>query len=356
MNAQGVKNRAGNDFGVNAFARMIRNERYTGKLREGETLYTNIIPPIIDEKLFWKCNTIMDAHKHKSRQTNDLHSYILSGKLFCGYCNSMMTAETGTSVTGRVYHYYKCFGKKQKNVSCTKKNAKKDALENLVFNATIKYVLRPDIIDKAAKIITKRFNSDLKKSAVLQTLEKDLAMCNKAIDGIMAAIEQRIVTKTTRERLTDLERQQSIIEEKLAVEQAKQVKPITEDNVRAFIKYFANKRYETQEAKNEFFNSFINRVILYDDRAVIIYNIDPDHEKTISAKDNLAIEEALHKEKPIYKATDEIAKYIDGEFINTAANASGEADFEAKNAANKGKNSPELSQFKRACRGAEDEI
>lgn len=356
MNAQGVKNRAGNDFGVNAFARMIRNERYTGKLREGETLYTNIIPPIIDEKLFWKCNTIMDAHKHKSRQTNDLHSYILSGKLFCGYCNSMMTAETGTSVTGRVYHYYKCFGKKQKNVSCTKKNAKKDALENLVFNATIKYVLRPDIIDKAAKIITKRFNSDLKKSAVLQALEKDLAMCNKAIDGIMAAIEQGIVTKTTRERLTDLERQQSIIEEKLAVEQAKQVKPITEDNVRAFIKYFANKRYETQEAKNEFFNSFINRVILYDDRAVIIYNIDPDHEKTISAKDNLAIEEALHKEKPIYKATDEIAKYIDGEFINTAANENGEADFEAKNAANKGKSSPELSQFKRACRGAEDEI
>lgn len=172
----------------------------------------------------------------------------------------------------------------------------------------------------------------------------------------MAAIEQGIVTKTTRELLTDLERQQSIIEEKLAVEQAKQVKPITEDNVRAFIKYFANKRYETQEAKNEFFNSFINRVILYDDRAVIIYNIDPDHEKTISAKDNLAIEEALHKEKPIYKATDEIAKYIDGEFINTAANESGEADFEAKNAANKGKSSPELSQFKRACRGAEDEI
>ena len=70
-------------------------------------------------------------------------------------------------------------------------------------------------------------------------------------------------------------------------------------------------------------------MILYDDRAVIIYNIDPDHEKTISAKDNLAIEEALHKEKPIYKATDEIAKYIDGEFINTAANESGEADFEA---------------------------
>ena len=97
-------------------------------------------------------------------------------------------------------------------------------------------------------------------------------------------------------------------------------------------------------------------MILYDDRAVIIYNIDPDHEKTISAKDNLAIEEALHKEKPIYKATDEIAKYIDGEFINTAANENGEADFEAKNAANKGKSSPELSQFKRACRGAEDEI
>ena len=122
----------------------------------------------------------MDKHKHKPRDSKSEQPYILSGKLFCGFCDSMMTAETGTSHTGKLHHYYKCFGRK-----CNKHSCKEE------------------------------------------------------------------------------------LESKISLEKARQIKPLEVDKVKAFLTYFARKKYENGQEKNEFFNSFINRVILYDDKVLI---------------------------------------------------------------------------------------
>ena len=57
------------------------------------------------------------------------------------------------------------------------------------------------------------------------------------------------------------------------------------DKVKAFLTYFARKKYENRQEKNEFFNSFINRVILYDDKILIFYNTDDNHPTVIKRKD-----------------------------------------------------------------------
>ena len=117
-----------------------------------------------------------------------------------------------------------------------------------------------------------KFNSEITKSTTLTVIESSLKANAKAINGIMTAIEQGIITSTTKERLLDLEAQKSDLENKLAVEQAKQIKPLKYEDVKNYIMYFAHKKYEKGEEKNEFFNSFINRVILFDDKVIIIYN------------------------------------------------------------------------------------
>ena len=38
------------------------------------------------------------------------------------------------------------------------------------------------------------------------------------------------------------------------------------------VTYFAEKQYQNDEEKNEFFNSFISRVVLFDDCIYIFYN------------------------------------------------------------------------------------
>lgn len=42
------------------------------------------------------------------------------------------------------------------------------------------------------------------------------------------------------------------------------------------VTYFARKQYQSNEEKNEFFNSFIYRVVLFDDCIYIFYNTSPN--------------------------------------------------------------------------------
>lgn len=57
------------------------------------------------------------------------------------------------------------------------------------------------------------------------------------------------------------------------------------DKVKAFLNYFVHRKYENDQEKNEFFNSFINRVVLYNDKILIFYNTDTNRPAVITRKD-----------------------------------------------------------------------
>ncbi len=293
LNNKGIKTKAGSKFNMNSLARIIRNTKYIGIVESHENVYTDIVPAIVDEEVFYACNSIMDEHKHKQRVTKNEKPYILSGKLYCGYCNSLMTAESGTSKTGRIYHYYKCFGKKRNNNSCGKKNYKQQELEDLVFSTTIDCILKPKVIDQIAEIVVKKFNSEIGKSNELKLLENDLKSVEKALKGILSAIEQGVVTKTTKDRLLALEAQKDSLTNKIAVEKAREIKPLEFNTVRAFLNHFARKKYESGQEKNEFFNSFINRVVLFDDFIYIFYNTDGDNPAKLKTSEHKELLEDL---------------------------------------------------------------
>ncbi len=293
LNNKGIKTKAGSKFNMNSLARIIRNTKYIGIVASHENVYTDIVPAIVDEEVFYTCNAIMDEHKHKQRVTKNEKPYILSGKLYCGYCNSLMTAESGTSKTGKIYHYYKCFGKKRNNNSCGKKNYKQQELEDLVFSTTIDYILKPKVIDQIAEIVVKKFNSEIGKSNELKLLENDLKSVEKALKGILSAIEQGVVTKTTKERLLALEAKKDSLTDKIAIEKARKIKPLEFNTVRAFLNYFARKKYESGQEKNEFFNSFINRVVLFDDYIYIFYNTDGDNPAKLKTSEHKELLEDL---------------------------------------------------------------
>ena len=217
----------------------------------------------------------MDNQRHKQKTVQGHSEYILSGKLFCGNCGTLMTAEDGTSHTGKVYRYYKCFNRKLHKEQCNKSNITKEKLEDLVFGKTVEYVLKPNIIDKLAVAVTEKFNEGLQKSDTLALLEKEQKQVQKAIDGFLSAIAAGIVTKSTKEKLLELERQHDELESKIAVEKARQIQPLDYEKVKAFLTYFARKQYSNDEEKNEFFNSFIYRVVLFDDCVYIFYNTSP---------------------------------------------------------------------------------
>ena len=113
LNAIGVRNKSGSQFTVNSIARVIRQKKYKGIVEFEGRVYTNVVPAIVDEKTWADCNRVLDNQRHKQQCCKDHSDYILSGKLFCGNCGTLMTAEGGTSQTGRRYYYYKCFKSKK---------------------------------------------------------------------------------------------------------------------------------------------------------------------------------------------------------------------------------------------------
>ena len=276
LNDMGIHNKSGAKFTVNSFAKIIRNSKYMGVVISNGQTYNNIVPALVDEQTFKACNDIMDNQRHKQKAVQDHSPYILSGKLFCGNCGTLMTAEDGTSHTGKVYHYYKCFNRKLHKEQCNKANITKERLEDLVFGKTVEYVLQPSIIDKLAAAVTEKFNESLQKSDTLALLEKEQKQVQKAIDGFLSAIAAGIVTKSTKEKLLELERQSDELGSKIAVEKARQIQPLDVEKVKAFLTYFARKKYQSNEEKNEFFNSFIYRVVLFDDCIYIFYNTSPN--------------------------------------------------------------------------------
>ena len=108
-------------------------------------------------------------------------------------------------------------------------------------------------------------------------LEKELANVEQALNGFLSAIAAGIVTKSTKERMLSLEAQKEDLENKIELEKQRNIPPLKYETVRAFLTYFSNKEYRSDEEKNEFFNSFIYRVVLFDDYIYIFYNTSPEY-------------------------------------------------------------------------------
>lgn len=188
-----------------------------------------------------------------------------------------MTAETGTSHTGTVHSYYKCYRKKKNGKACTKRNVKKE-FENHILQATRKYVFCQDIMDEIAKNIVLAYNRKIKTNPELMSLKKQLADTEKSIVNIMKAIEQGVVTSTTKSRLLELEQQKTDTENQIAFEEANEKKPIAFDDAYAFLQEYANLDYTTEESKEKLLKLFVKNVELCDDKLLIRYNIsdNPD--------------------------------------------------------------------------------
>lgn len=141
---RGVTGQRGRAISQAVIYRMLRNEKYLGRFEvQGVEL---LAEPIIDRETF------EEAAKHFKTSRNNAAGkakvdYLLSCKCFCSYCGAMLNGESGTSKTGRVYHYYKC-GAKKRGEACELKPIPRYHFEDRVIQATVEDMLTDDMIGK----------------------------------------------------------------------------------------------------------------------------------------------------------------------------------------------------------------
>ena len=142
-----------------------------------------------------------------------------------------------------------------------------------VFEKTKEFVLEPKVIDSIAEVVVSRFNSEISENAILAKLKGKLKTKDKAINAILDALEKGICTKSTQERLLKLENEKEKIEEQIIYEEAHQIKPLEKQQIIDFLNIYAKKKFNSATDRNDFFNNFITKVVLYDDNKItIMYN------------------------------------------------------------------------------------
>ena len=183
LNAKGVKNNVGGMVTENTVARMLHNRKYIGEYKFRHIITPNGIPAIVTEELFEHVQSRMEINKKAPAKHKAEDEYILSGKLFCGKCERMMTGESGTSHTLDVHRYYKCYGVRKH--LCDKKTVKKDYIENLVIKHIQSIMFDDKLIDRLADDVLEELN---KENTVIPVLRKQYSETTKGIENIINAI------------------------------------------------------------------------------------------------------------------------------------------------------------------------
>ena len=162
-------------------------------------VYDNIYPRIIEPELFERCKAKIDANRYGNHIPD--YSYLLRKRVYCGECGTRMTSYSGTSKSGKVSKYYKCWNARDRK-KCNAKFIKKDLLESIVLKA-LQETLTGKNLSVIVDEIYKQHNAKLLGDNPVKMLEKELLQINKSINNIMKAIEQGIITDTTKERLQE---------------------------------------------------------------------------------------------------------------------------------------------------------
>ncbi|MFT3952742.1 MAG: recombinase family protein [Oscillospiraceae bacterium] len=286
LNSRGVKTSRGNPFSHMGIARILQNQQYIGVYRWQDISILDGIPKIVDPELFERVQERMNKRK-KAPARPRMDDFLLTSKLFCGNCQGAMAGDSGTGKSGRKWYYYTCLHRKR-NHTCDKRSVKKDDLENLVVKTTAEYILRDDMIDYIADLVMTTQENELNDTSMLEYYEKQLRETETAIKNIMRAIEQGIITSTTRDRLVELEESKRIIAVEIAKEQIVHPK-FEKDQIVFYLESFRGGDVDDKEYQRKIIDTFVHKIILYDGKIVITFNYSgTDNEVSVDMIDKSA--------------------------------------------------------------------
>ncbi len=271
---KGIKNKNGRDINYNSIQRMLNNRRYIGEYAFRDIVVPDGIPAIIPKELFDRVQTKLAKNKKSPARHKAEEDYLLTTKLFCGCCGAYMCGDSGKGRSGEVHRYYKCVSIKKRRAICNKKSVRKDWIEDIVVNATMKMLMSDTTIDA---IVSALMTLQDAENVNLPLYEKQLKETNVAINNLLNAIQSGILNRSTKERFDQLEATRDELENKIAVE--KLAKPrITEEQLRFFLDRFRKLDVRQLSHRRMLIDTFINAVFLYDDKLVLTYNFREETE------------------------------------------------------------------------------
>ena len=127
MHQRGLRGRRGGRLTRSAFADMLKNPAYLGKVSWRGVVYEGKHEPIVPVEIFQAVQETL-ARNNKAGARESKHAHYLKGLLRCGECGSRLIY---TIAKGR-FPYYVCIGKAQRRTECSQSHNPVQKIEDQI--------------------------------------------------------------------------------------------------------------------------------------------------------------------------------------------------------------------------------
>jgi site-specific DNA recombinase len=261
MNALGCRTKRGHLFSKDSIAVILSNPVYIGINRHKiglEEAYSTkgLHPPIIKAATWNTAQALRESNKYKREPKNKQHIFLLSGKIQCPKCHSLMYSFTSNAAS-KTYRYYRCKG--------CKGICNADTMEDAVLNH-----LRALTQDKnkvlAAMTHLMQHNSTYNANKNSDLLKKEFEKTQKLLDKYVlllddaAFAESEVIRSKIKEletKLKELQNKQKIFDETVDIHDTS--KDDTEDTIKDISQIF---EHNDRTKVKKFMDCYIKLIIL----------------------------------------------------------------------------------------------
>lgn len=263
-----ARERYGIKLSMSGLKLILQNEVYTGKYiyntYDGETfVYEDNHEAIVSRETYEKAKEKRLANKRSPNAGKGKRKYALSGLINCGECGGHIIVSHSYKNSKPAFFRLYCLNRKE-HKNCNNPTRKMEIVENAVIEAIKNKILdRKTIKTLAEKACSLQEDNSLDK---LKELQSELKNVQKSKNNIIAAIEQGIITPTTKDRLQELEHLESDLQVKIATEKKAESKNLTAPEIEKFLKKYCSGNMQDETFRFELTHTFVKEILLFKDR------------------------------------------------------------------------------------------
>ena len=231
----------------------------TGKVPYRDEVFDGQHEAVVSDELY---EEILRVNKVRSREKYERH-YLLSGKVYCGDCGAKYRYQKwGKRLIMYCYSQQKSKPKYIKDPNCKNKRWDTFEVEDAVLEELFKMSLDIDLFKKTFNIATVNVKNELKTR---------LEEIKKQINNLLNFIASGIAVDETNKKITELEKEKIVIEEKLiSSDQKEKDNKVSLDMITNLKATWFDMDFDEQRRIIE---HLIDKVVVNDNEINIYYNI-----------------------------------------------------------------------------------
>ncbi len=276
LNSNGYQTPKKKPFSKGSLQKLLKNEKYIGIYVYKDIIHDEgAIPAIIDKETFYKVQDMLKVNRRAPKAAWNYSDYILTNKLFCGYCGERMVGESGFGKQGKKYNYYTCLNRKH-NKGCAKKPVRRDWIEAIILDEVHHLLSDNTLLEFISERTWQYYLKIDTEQEELTAIQKQLADVENSIANLVRAVEDGMPYYTAQNRIGELNAQRASLQTAIAEKKLSQGFKLTKDHITFFLEQFRDLDVTDRGCQKRLVETFVNAIFLYDNKLKIAFNYSKD--------------------------------------------------------------------------------